>query len=113
MIKVYLAAPYTKGDVCQNVRRVIDFAEQLSSFGIIPFVPHLTHFWHFIYPHEISFWYEYDNACLKDCDCLIRLSGDSEGADKEVELARSLGIPVVYSFFNDPDIIAKLEASQK
>ncbi len=109
MKKVYLAAPYTKGDVCQNVRRVLDFAEILSANGMIPFVLHLTHFWHLVHPHKIDFWYAYDIEWLKSCDILIRLSGESTGADEEVSVAKELGIPVVYSFDGDPDILAKVK----
>jgi hypothetical protein len=34
---------------------------------------------------------------LKSCDCVLRMSGDSPGADKEVMLAEVLAIPVYYS----------------
>jgi len=103
-MKVYIAAPYTNGDTIQNVRRVIDFADSLASCGLVPFIPHLTHFWHFVHPHDIEFWYKYDLEWLRNCDVLIRLSGESKGADAEVELAKTLGIPVVYSFDGDPNI---------
>ena len=56
-MKVYIAAPYTKGDVGANVKRVIDCADELCKLGYIPFVPHLTHFWHIISPKPVDFWY--------------------------------------------------------
>jgi len=96
-MKVYIAAPYTKGDVALNVRAVIDAAEELVKLGHNPFIPHLTHFWHMIYPHPVDFWYEQDLVWLKCCDAMLRLPGESVGADREVEYARQEGIPVYYN----------------
>ncbi|MBC8273418.1 MAG: DUF1937 family protein [Chloroflexi bacterium] len=95
-MKVYVAGPYTKGDVVVNVRRAVLAAEELIKRGHVPFVPHLTHLWHLISPHPIEFWFTYDNHWLDSCDCLLRLAGDSVGADKEVALAERQGIPVFY-----------------
>ena len=108
-IKVYIAAPYTNGDTVQNVRTAIDFAESLANCGLIPFVPHLTHFWHFVHPHDIEFWYAYDIEWLKACDLLVRLPGESSGADEEVRIAETMGIPVIFSFDGDPDIAQKIK----
>ena len=98
MIKyVYIAAPYTHPDPVVNTHQVVRVANELAAVeGYIPFVPHLTLFWHFLYPHEIDFWYKYDLAWLEKCDCLLRLPGESSGADAEVEYAKKLGIPVFF-----------------
>ena len=40
-IKVYIAAPYTKPDPCENINRVIAAANELVNLGFIPFIPHL------------------------------------------------------------------------
>ncbi len=91
---VYIAAPYSQGDVIENVGWAIDMGELLMDHGLIPFVPHLTHFWEFRYHHELDYWYAYDLAWLIHCDCLLRLPGESEGADREVEFAKEHDIPV-------------------
>ncbi len=44
--KIYVAGPYTKGDVAVNVRSAFEAANKLADFGFAPFVPHGTHFWH-------------------------------------------------------------------
>ena len=93
---IYIAGPYTKGDVVLNVRKAIETAEFLRGMGHIPFLPHLTHFWHLVYPHGVDYWYKYDLEWLKRCDCLIRLPGESTGADKEVEYAKEFGKPVYF-----------------
>ena len=96
-MKVYIAAPYTKGDIGQNVKNVIDCADQLCQLGYTPYIPHLTHFWHIVSPKPVSFWYQYDLIWLDFCDALLRLPGESSGADKEVEYAKEHCIPVYYS----------------
>lgn len=96
-MKVYIAGPYTKGDVGQNVKTAIDCADELCKLGYTPFIPHLAHFWHLISPKPVEFWCEYDLLWLDYCDALLRLPGESAGADKEVEVACKWGIPVYYS----------------
>lgn len=91
---VYIAGPYSKGDVGENVRNAVLVADEVSAFGHVPYIPHLTHLWHMILPHEYEFWMDYDFEWLKKCDCLIRLSGESKGADEEVRFAKKLSIPV-------------------
>lgn len=94
---VYVAGPYTKGDVAMNVRTAICVGDMLRGAGYVPFIPHLTHFWHMVEPHPIEFWYAYDMEWLERCDCVVRLAGESSGADKEVARAKELDIPVYFS----------------
>ena len=95
--KVYIAGPYTSGDVALNVRNAFATANTLADHGFAPFVPHYTHFWHMLYPRPYDFWLKLDKEFLASCDCLLRLEGESEGADVEEEHARSLGLPVFRS----------------
>jgi len=99
---VYVASPYTKGDVAVNVRANIEAANRIAEAGFIPFVPLLTHFWHMLFPHPYEFWCEQDMEWLGRCDCIVRLPGDSSGADAEVARARELGLPV---FFGVEDLL--------
>ena len=94
---IYIAGPYSKSDPVINTSDAIRVGDYLAKRDFIPFIPHLTLFWHLIKPHDVNFWYEYDNAWLRKCDCLLRIPGKSVGADKEVELAESLGIKVYYT----------------
>lgn len=95
MVKyIYIAGPYTHPDPVVNTRRAIEAGEILRSMGFVPFIPHLTHLWHLVKPHSIDYWYDFDIEWLKRCDGLIRLPGESVGADKEVEIARIMGIPI-------------------
>lgn len=101
--RIYVAGPYTNGDVAVNVRSAYEAANRLADLGFAPFVPHATHFWHMLYPRPYEFWLELDNEFLSCCAAVLRLPGFSSGADKEVHLAESLGIPV----FHDTDRLAE------
>ena len=83
-IRVYVAGPYTKGDVAVNVREAILAGGRIYDAGMVPFVPHLTHFWHTVAPRPYEDWLRLDMEWLRVCDALLRLPGDSSGADKEL-----------------------------
>lgn len=110
MKKVYIAGPYTKGDVAINVRNAFEAASGLADLGFAPFVPHSTHFWHMVFPRPYEFWMQLDFQFLPCCDFLLRLPGESSGGDREVELAQSLRIPVYYSI---EDLQASCEEMEK
>ena len=95
-MKVYIAGPYTKGDTAINVREAILAGDQIYSMGFIPFIPHLTHFWHIVCPRPYEQWLKLDIEWLLVCDAVLRLPGDSSGADAEVLLATNSGIPVYF-----------------
>lgn len=94
--RVYIAGPYTRGDTAENVRKAVETAHYLLSLGHFPYVPHLTHFWHLLFPRPYEDWMRLDLGWLDTCDALIRLPGDSPGADREVAHAETKGIPVYY-----------------
>jgi len=97
MITVYIASPYTKGDVAVNVRESFIVADILVKLGFAPFSPLFSHFWHFLSPKPYETWTMLDKEWVLRCDCLLRLDGESSGADAEVELAIENNIPVFYS----------------
>lgn len=97
-VKVYVAGPYSGGDVCINVKNAIDMGDRILEAGMHPFIPHLTHFWHMAHPHDYEIWIETDLVWLEVCDVMIRLPGESSGSDGEVRHAKGLNIPVFYNF---------------
>ena len=96
-IKVYIASPYTKGDVGTNVREQILTGHKLMKLGFCPFIPELYHFVHIVCPLEYDEVMDMDLRWLECCDCVLRLPGESKGADMEVEQAKKLGLKVYYS----------------
>lgn len=94
--RIYVAGPYTKPGPTQNVWKAVDVAEKLLALGFAPFVPHFTHFWEIRHHHNYEIWMELDFIWLRQCQCLYRIPGESSGADREVALAKDLGIPVYH-----------------
>lgn len=98
MIKVYIASPYTIGDAAVNVRKQMDVFDELANTGkIAPFAPLLFHFQHLVHPRKPHEWLAIDFQWVKACDAVLRLPGESIGADAEVEFANSFNIPVFYT----------------
>lgn len=95
--RIYVAGPYTKGDPEENAKNAISVGNKLMEAGYAPFVPHLTHYWHGLYPQPYQSWIDYDNEWLPPCHAVLRLPGVSSGADDEVCLANELGIPVYHN----------------
>jgi nucleoside 2-deoxyribosyltransferase len=97
MTHIYIASPYSIGDPHANVRAQIDAAGQLIALGYCPVVPLLSHYIHERHPQDYETWMEIDFELLSRCDVVLRLPGKSNGADREVNYATALKIPVVYS----------------
>jgi hypothetical protein len=94
---VYVAGPYTSGNVAENVGRAMRMAHALLDAGLHPYVPHLCHFMEMIRQRPYQDWLREDLIWLRHCDYLVRLSGKSSGADLEVKEAGKLKIPVYHS----------------
>ena len=97
MKRIYICSPYTLGDAAINVKRQMDAADELITLGFAPFAPLMSHFQHMAHPRPYQDWMRLDREWLTVCHALLRLPGESKGADEEVALARELGIPVFYS----------------
>lgn len=96
-VRVYVAGPYSVPDKVANTRVAIIAGNTLLDMGFVPFIPHLSHFWDFLCPQKYSVWLEYDLHWLRQCDAVLRLPGESKGADAEVAEAVRLNIPVFES----------------
>ncbi len=95
--KIFISSPYTIGDTAVNVRAQIDAADKLMDHGFTPFLPLLSHFQHMIHARPYDDWLRNDLEWLYVCDAVLRLPGESKGADLEVRHAKRLGLPVFYS----------------
>ena len=120
---VYIASPYTKGDVGINTRFQMQVFDELMNDGIVwPVVPLWSHMQHQTFPRKYTDWIDYDLALLTRYDALLRLNAtypplgyeqkESSGADGEVAFMRKIGKPVFFdkgslyawaAMENDPD----------
>lgn len=94
--RIYVAGPYTSDPETCTATAIAAGAALLDA-GHAPFVPHLAHYWETLHgarPYED--WMRIDLAWLEAADALLRLPGASSGADREVALAESRGIPVFH-----------------
>lgn len=91
----YVSGPYSIGDPVLNTRAAIDAGNRLADAGYTVIIPHLSHFWHMIHPHDWNFWLMQDMVLVTRCDLLVRLPGESKGADMEEAVARANNIPVL------------------
>lgn len=103
---IYIAAPYSNGEmnsgktpekiIMDNIINSLRVGNELADAGFIPFAGNLYHYWHMAYPRDYESWFEIVTAHLPHCKAVLRLEGLSSGADREVEMANKLGIPVFY-----------------
>ena len=106
---VYVAGPMGKGDLHFNVCRGVEAGRKLMAAGIPVIVPHLTAFMGVspLKPYAraektpngttVEDWYAMDLVIVRRCDSLLRLPGESVGADLEVAEAHLHGKPVFYT----------------
>ena len=97
---IFISGPYTKGDVGHNVHNFLWTAETLMREGYIVFNPILLYFQDISFPITYEDWMIQDLAWLEKCDAVLRIPGESKGADLECNKAKALGIPV-YNTIDD------------
>ncbi len=105
---VYIASPYTKGDVSVNTRFQCETWDRLMNDAKVwPIAPLWSHFQHTIFPRPYQDWIAYDLALIPKLDACLRLDSKydklnynetkSSGADGEVKLFTELNKPVFYT----------------
>lgn len=102
----YVSGPFGKNDEGRmaRVEAALAAGARLLAAGLQPLVPHTSHWWGERHPQHYERWMEYDFAWLERCDAVLRIPGESPGADREVALARTkLKKPV---FFDESRLVA-------
>jgi hypothetical protein len=96
--RVYVAGPIGPADDGRRGRMGTAAAVGIAlvQAGLAPFVPHLWGLGCEAAFDAASYedWIAYDLAWLATCHALLRIPGHSPGADREVQHARDIGIPV-------------------
>lgn len=110
---ILIAGPYrsgTNGDaaaIAANLRRLEEAAAPIYRLGHIPMIGE----WvglpiaRGIHPDEaagVDVLYDTARMLLQRCDAVLRLPGDSAGADNDVAIARERGLPVYYRLEDIP-----------
>lgn len=92
---IYVAGPITD-DPWGCVRKAIKVGMELRDLGAVPYLPQLSVLHEMIEPLSHAEWMRDDLEILARCDGIIRLPGESVGADMEVDEARQLGLPIYF-----------------
>lgn len=109
---VYIAGPITRGVLAENIRQGTEAALELMREGYAPLCPMLTCYMGGPSPEVLPAgtthgdWMGTDLPWVAKADALLRLPGESVGADLEVACANKHGVPVFHSI---SDLNARLE----
>lgn len=99
---IYIAGPITKGDRNRNLYAFHYAHRWLIDHGFAPINPGMTmqlpFAWEPQYTHEM--WLECCFPLVERVDAVLRLEGESAGADAEVDHALKCDIPV-YKYYHD------------
>lgn len=95
---IYISSPYTLGDVGKNVHVQLEAAHRILDLGHCPVAPLLTHYLHIHRQRPYEDWMAMDLALIRKMDAVLRLPGESKGADRETALAEKIGVPVLRSW---------------
>jgi hypothetical protein len=90
---VYVAGPIS-GDPFGCVRQSAEAFTWLRGLGCVPFCPQWSVIAEMADPRPYEDWMAYDFDVIARCDALLRLPGESPGAEREVVEASVAGIPV-------------------
>lgn len=106
--RVFIACPISRGDLRENIRQAREASSALMRAGLAPLNPALSCFAQSDTPSRAAGfthaeWLEVSLPWLAWAEAVLRLPGESRGADKECALAENLGIPV---FGSVPDVLA-------
>lgn len=94
---VFVSGPLnSSGSVDDNIRNACLVGHYLIERGFVPYVPHLSFFWNMMHKRDEGYWMEHDKRVILHCVAVLRLPGESRGADEEVEFAGQNGIKVMY-----------------
>jgi hypothetical protein len=92
---IYIAGPYSS-DPVHGTRAAILAADAVWDAGGCPLVPHLSLLADIVSPRPYEEWLQRDLGLLAVCEAVIRLPGESAGADAEVEWALARNRTVVH-----------------
>lgn len=87
----YVAGPYSTDNTTENVHDACHAGAFIMSMGGVPIVPHLSIINDIVTPMPYEEWMRVCLEVVTRCDAILRLPGESPGADREEQAAQ---IPV-------------------
>lgn len=110
---ILIAGPYRSGTdgepalIARNLARLEEAAGPIFRLGHVPMIGEwvalpVLRTLDPVDAGEGDVMYETARRLLQHCDAVLRLPGESSGADKDVEIAQELGLPVYRSLDEIP-----------
>lgn len=93
-LRVYISGPITKGDRIANFAQACEAQTRLMQHGFAPLNPMLTMLHPAAWTIDHDQWIACDLPWVEAADAVLRLPGESTGADTECRHAMECGIPV-------------------
>lgn len=97
MLRVYISGPITKGDRIHNFAQAASAQRQLMNYGFATLNPMLSMMHPAADQIDYEKWLAGDLAWIEVADAVLRLPGESVGADRECGFAADNGVPVFHS----------------
>lgn len=106
---MYIAGPISRGDLARNINQATRAFRELAAAGFAPWCPHWSALSGEVQAGTLgpwakataagcglshAEWLAVDLSWVEVADAVVRLPGDSVGADQETAHARARGIPV-------------------
>lgn len=111
--RVYVSGPITRGNRSHNFYQACEAERELMLAGFAPLNPMrsmvMPHAWQDDMTHEL--WLACDLPWVEASDAVLRLPGESVGADLECNHATAHGIPVFHAVAGLLDWKAELEGA--
>lgn len=92
--RVYIAGPMSQGDRVANLNAALVAYRELLRLGYAPLCPQLSFFVDGLFGFSWAEWLGSDLPWVAASNMVLRLPGESRGADHETRLAGLLGIPI-------------------
>lgn len=96
--RIFISGPIAAGDRVENLAAALQAFRVLADHGFAPFCPHLSMFIAFSMPGiRYEDWMQIDLPWVEVADAVLRLPGESKGADQECQLALQRGLTVYHN----------------
>lgn len=93
---VFISGPITS-QALSCVRDSLPVYKFLLDNGAVPVGLQFAIIAEMVDPLSYEEWMDYAYGLIDHCDLLVRLPGESSGADREVDYASKRGLPVIYT----------------
>lgn len=99
MKRIYISGPITKGNRNHNYFQALEAESELMRRKFAPLNPMQTMVLPFAWDGQFTHeqWLARDFAWIEVSDAVLRLPGESAGADAECDYAESIGVPIFES----------------